>query len=114
MKIYWGHEMARKRRRFSREFKIEVIREIEQGAKQAEVCRKHGLHPVLVNKWRKTYHQYPETAFQGQGKQYKDEAKIAELEQLVGKLYVENEFLKKTLTNLEKHRKTEADQEDER
>ena len=106
--------MARKKRRFSSEFKIEVIREIEQGTKQAEVCRKHGLHPVLVNKWRKTYHQYPETAFQGHGKQYKDKAKIAELEHLVSKLYVENEFLKKTLMNLEKHRKTEADQEDER
>jgi len=104
--------MTGKRRRFSREFKIEVIREIEQGAKQAEVCRKHGLHPVLVNKWQKTYHQYPETAFKGNGKQYKDEAKIAELEHLVGKLYVENEFLKKTLMNLEKHRKTGEDQED--
>lgn len=68
--------MVRKRRSFSREFKIEVIREIEQGAKQAEVCRKHRLHPVLVNKWRKTYHQYPETAFQGNGKQYKDEISI--------------------------------------
>ncbi len=104
--------MARKRRTFSREFKIEVIREIEQGKKQAEVCRKHGLHPVLVNNWRKTYHQYPDTAFQGHGNQYKDEAKIAELEQLVGKLYVENAFLKKTLMNLEKHRKTEVETED--
>ena len=62
----------------------------------------------------KTYHQYPETAFQGNGKHYKDEAKIAELEHLVGKLYVENEFLKKTLTNLEKHRKTEAESENRR
>ena len=66
-----------------------------------------------MNKWCKTYHQYPETAFHGNGEQYKDEAKIAELEQLVGKLYVENEFLKKMLTNLEKHRKTKSDREDE-
>lgn len=106
--------MVKKRRIFSREFKIEVIREIEQGTKQAEVCRKHNLHPVLVNLWRKEYHQCPETAFQGQGKQYKDEAKIAELEQLVGKLYIENMFLKKTLTQLEKHQITEADQGEEK
>jgi len=103
--------MVRKKRRFSREFKIEVIREIEQGNKQAEVCRKHNLHPVLVNLWRREYHQYPETAFKEHGKLYKDEAKIAELEQLVGKLYIENEFLKKTLTQLEKHQKAEEDQE---
>ena len=97
--------MGKKRRRFSREFKIEVIREIEQGTKQAEVCRKHNLHPVLVNLWKREYHQSPETAFQGSGRLYKDEARIVELEQLVGKLYIENEFLKKTLTQLEKHGK---------
>lgn len=106
--------MVRKKRRFSREFKIEVIREIEQGTKQAEVCRKHNLHPVLVNLWRREYHQCPETAFQEHGKLYKDEAKIAELEQLVGKLYIENEFLKKTLTQLEKHQKTEENLEEVR
>jgi transposase len=106
--------MAKKRRRFSREFKIEVIREIEQGTKQAEVCRKHNLHPVLVNLWRREYRQCPDTAFQGHGRQYKDEAKIAELEQLVGKLYIENEFLKKTLTQLEKHNTKDEDQEIEK
>jgi len=104
--------MVRKRRIFSRDFKIEVIREIEQGTKQAEVCRKHNLHPVLVNLWRREYHQGPDSAFQEHGKQYKDEAKIAELEQLVGKLYIENEFLKKTLTILEKHQITEKNLEE--
>ena len=101
--------MVRKRRIFLRDFKIEVIREIEHGTKQAEVCRKHNLHPVLVNLWRSEYHQSPETAFQEHGKQYKNEAKIAELEQLVGKLYIENEFLKKTLIQLEKEETTEEE-----
>jgi transposase len=105
--------MVRKKRKFSREFKIEVIREIEQGTKQAEVCRKHNLHPVLVNLWRREYHQHPETAFQEHETLYKDEAKIAELEQLVGKLYIENEFLKKTLIQLEKNQETEKDMEEE-
>ena len=67
----------------------------------------------MVNLWRREYYQSPETAFQGHGKQYKDEAKIAELEQLVGKLYIENEFLKKTLMQLEKHGKTEEDLKEE-
>lgn len=102
--------MVRKRRIFSREFKIEIIREIEQGKRQAEVCRKHNLHPVLVNHWRREYHQHPDTAFQEHGKLYKDEAKITELEQLVGKLYIENEFLKKTLAQLEKQETTEEEE----
>ena len=103
--------MVRKRRIFSRDFKIEVIREIEQGTKQAEVCRKYDLHPVLVNLWRREYHQHPDTAFQEHGKHYKDESRIAELEQLVGKLYIENEFLKKTLTHLEKREASEEEEE---
>ena len=103
--------MVRKRRIFSRDFKIEVIREIEQGIKQAEVCRKYNLHPVLVNLWKREYRQHPDTAFQEHGELYKDEARIAELEQLVGKLYIENEFLKKTLTHLEKQEAAEEEEE---
>jgi transposase len=95
--------MVKKRRRFSREFKINVIREIEQGSTQASVCRKYDIHPVMVNRWRKEYEQYPGAAFGGEGNQYKEEARIAELERLVGKLYAENAFLKKVLSSLEKN-----------
>lgn len=60
--------MKRKRRTFSKDFKITVIKEIENEAKQAEVCQKYDLHPVLVNQWRKIYNKYPDTAFRGKGK----------------------------------------------
>jgi transposase-like protein len=53
--------MKRKRRRFSRESKISVLREIENGTKQAEVCRKHNIHPVMVSRWRKEYPKYSAT-----------------------------------------------------
>ena len=99
--------MKRKRRRFSREFKVGVLREIENGTTQAEVCRRHDIHPVLVNKWKKIYEKYPDTAFSGKGNLYKEDAKIAELERLVGKLYAENDFLKKVLSTLEKKAKEE-------
>ena len=101
-KTIWGYEMKRKRRRFSREYKISVLREIENGTTQAEVCRKHDIHPVLVNKWKKIYEKYPDTAFSGKGNLYKENARIDELERLVGKLYAENDFLKKILSTLEK------------
>lgn len=42
--------MVRKKRSFSREFKIEVIEENEQGIKQAEICRKYNLHLLLIKK----------------------------------------------------------------
>ncbi|ENO11921.1 transposase [Thermoplasmatales archaeon SCGC AB-539-C06] len=53
--------MVRKRRRFSREFKINVIGEIENGSKQAEVCRKYNISPVMVSRWRKWYQKYSVT-----------------------------------------------------
>lgn len=99
--------MKRNRRTFSREFKINVLREIGNGTKQAEVCRKYDVHPVMVNRWRKEYEKYPDTAFEGRGNLYKEDARIAELERLVGKLYAENTFLKKALSILEKRAREE-------
>jgi transposase len=99
--------MKRNRRTFSREFKINVLREIGNGTKQAEVCRKYDIHPVMVNRWRKEYEKYPDTAFEGRGNLYKEDARVAELERLVGKLYAENAFLKKALSILEKRAREE-------
>ncbi len=44
------------------------------------------------------YLKDPESAFSGNGNIYKEAAKNHELERLVGKLYAENEFLKKALS----------------
>ena len=70
----------RNRRTFSGEFKISVLREIENGTRPAEVCRKYDIHPVMVNRWRKEYEKYPDTAFGRRGNIYKEDARIAELE----------------------------------
>jgi transposase len=101
--------MKRKRRAFKREFKIKVLREIENGKSQAQVCREYDLHPIMVNRWRKEYTKYPDTAFKGRGNLYKEDARIAELERLVGRLYAENEFLKKALNTLEKRAQEERE-----
>ena len=93
--------MTRKRRSFTREFKLERIRELELGKSIVEIGRGHGIHPVLITRWKKEYYENPRQAFQGNGNIYKDEAKIAELERKIGQLYVENEFLKKALKTLE-------------
>ena len=58
------------------------------------------MHPSLVARWKREYLDNPEKAFNGPGHPYKDQARIAELERLVGRLYSENEFLKKTLETM--------------
>jgi len=92
--------MNKTRRRFTREFKISILTELETGKPLAQVARENEVHPTLVCRWRKEYRDDPQKAFKGNGKAYKEQAKIAKLERLVGQLYAENEFLKKALETL--------------
>jgi len=99
--------MTLKRRQFTKEFKLQVIREIEAGKSVAQAAREHQLHPNTIIKWRKLHQQYAERAFSGNGQTYKDEARIAELERMVGQLTMENSLLKKGLSRLEAYRQVQ-------
>jgi len=90
-----------KRRTFSREFKLRVIREVESGKSQAQVAREYQLSDQTIGKWRRQYRRYQDRAFAGRGHAYTDEARVNELERMVGRLTMENDFLKKLLQKLE-------------
>lgn len=90
-----------KRRSFSRDFKVSLLRELENGGSMAELCRMHAVHPSLLSKWRQEYNANPREAFSGCGNTYKLEARLAERERLIGELYAETAFLKKALIALE-------------
>ena len=96
--------MGKTRKSYTREFKISILRELEAGKNLAQLSRENNLHPSLISKWRREYDENPDSAFSGNGKTYKETARIQELERLVGQLYAENNFLKKALTILEKRR----------
>ena len=89
--------MSIKRRQFSREFKLQVIHEIQAGKSIAQASREHLVHPNTLGKWRAQHARYGLSAFAGNGVAYTQEATIAELERLIGQLTVENAFLKKML-----------------
>ena len=44
-----------KRRRFSEEQIIAVLKESEAGAKTDDLCRRHGVSPATFYNWRKRY-----------------------------------------------------------
>jgi len=88
------------RRSFSKEFKLQVIRDVDGGMSIAEAARVHDVHPETVRLWRKNEHKYVERAFAGNGRAYTDEAKIAQLERALGQMTLENALLKKALTLL--------------
>ena len=94
--------MAVKRRVFSREFKIQVLREIEAGKSQAQVAREHQINQQILTRWYREYREKRERAFPGKAwSQPSDAARIAELERMVGRLTMENVLLKKVLQQFE-------------
>jgi transposase len=93
--------MAQTRRKFTREFKFQVLREIDAGKTPAQVSREYEVHPTMVGQWRKAHAQYGDQAFAGNGRLYKDEARIAALERKVGQMTMENDLLKKALAALQ-------------
>ena len=93
--------MSLKRRRFTKEFKIKILREVAGGKSLAQASREYQLHPNTIRDWRKQHDRYGQRAFLGNGNAYKDEARIAELERMVGQLTMENALLKKVLQRLE-------------
>ena len=87
-----------KQRRFSNEFKRQVVEELLSGiSSSAQLCRRHNISSGLLYYWKK---QYTKGGFGNEPTQEAAQAeKIRQLEQMVGKLALENEFLKKALQN---------------
>jgi len=85
-------------RKHSREFKLQVVRQVASGEKRpAQVCREHGLAESLLARWRTEYAERGEVAFSP--KQLSDvealQVRIADLERFCGQLAHENALLKK-------------------
>ncbi len=80
--------------------KLSVLTELEAGNTLAQVARGNEVHPNTLTRWKREYSADPENAFKGNGRTYKEDARIAKLERLVGQLYAENKFLKKALETL--------------
>ena len=85
------------RRKFTAQFKAKVVLELLSGAKTpAQVCREHGIRDSLLYRWRKEFLERAHTVFEERNKsQPAHEARIAELERMVGRLTVELEATKK-------------------
>ena len=83
-------------RSFSIEFKRQIIEELLSGtSRSAQLCRRHNISASLLYHWKK---QYSRGKFNNEPTEegaLKD--RIEKLERLVGKLTLENEFLKKGL-----------------
>lgn len=88
-------------RTFTREFKIDLCRQVQSGQKRpAQLCREHQLAEGLLLRWRREFEQRGEAAFSAKGAAEASptallERKVAELERFCGQLSLENALLKK-------------------
>jgi transposase-like protein len=84
------------RRQFSPEFKAKVVLEVLSGHKSAaQVCREYQLKPTLFDRWKKHFLASAPQLFAREQMLDPAEARIAELERVVGKLTLELEVAKK-------------------
>ncbi len=86
----------RNQRSFSVDFKRQIVEELLSGeSRPAQLCRRHNISSSLIYHWKK---QYSRGKFNNEPTA---EAaltdRIEKLERLVGRLTLENEFLKKGL-----------------
>ena len=89
-----------KRRKFTPEFKAEVVLEALSGqSSQAELCRRHNLNENQLSQWKRQLLENASTLFDSTDKQSSEvsEERIAHLEQLVGRLTVALDIEKKAL-----------------
>ena len=94
--------MSLKHRKFDREFKLQVCREMEAGVKtRARIGREYELSEGLAGKWLEEYRRNPSGCFTGSGHQVdRREARISQLEAALGRMVMENELLKKVTARL--------------
>lgn len=87
-------------KRYTKDFKQKVLRQIDQGESPSAVARRFAVSRQLIYEWQQ---RQRDGTLQDPGLQREAQLdrQVAELERKVGRLTMENEFLKKTLECLE-------------
>ena len=88
--------MADRRRRYTREFKLEAVRLSQQpGVTLTELAQELGIRSEMLYRWRKEANADPAQSFPGQGSLKERDQELEKLRKQVTRLKAENAFLKK-------------------
>lgn len=87
------------RKKFSAEFKAKVaIEALKEQKTVAELALQYDIHPTQIQTWKKHFIENSSLAFSGkQTGDRENEANESRLYEQIGKLQVQNEWLKKKL-----------------
>lgn len=95
--------MKNTRRKFTSDFKAKVVLEsLTERMPLHELANKHDIHPNVISNWKREFIQKAASVFDGENRSGSsaDEKELEKLYAQIGKLKVENDFLKKVSTML--------------
>lgn len=93
-----------KRRRFTAEAKVQILREhLENNVSISDLAKKHDIHPVVIHRWKKELFENALNGFSGEhkkrkGKSRKEEQlenKVSKMQEVITELSTEVVDLKK-------------------
>ena len=88
--------MSNQAKKYTPQFKAKVVLELLRGEKtQTEISRVHGVHRSVLTRWQNEFLERASSVFGEVGQASEVESRIAELEQMVGKLTMQLEIAKK-------------------
>jgi transposase len=90
------------RRKFTPEFKVEVVLELLAGVKSSAArCREHQIAPSVLADWKASFLARASSLFKNpEPHEAQGATRVAELERLVGRLTLENDILTKATSLL--------------
>ena len=85
----------KKPKQYSAKFKFTVVLEALKGEKaEAEIARAYGVHPVTLSRWKKQCVEHGAEVFGGSEEVKAYEARISQLERMLGQKKVELALLR--------------------
>ena len=86
------------RKTYSPEFKHDAVRlVVEERHPLTEVARNLGVHPSLLQRWKKALAEDAKGAFPGRGQRNERDAELADLKRQLARARQERDILKKAL-----------------
>ena len=96
--------MAQARRHYDGEFKFSCVLQVLSGQKSVgQLSREHSIKDSVISRWRQRFLEVGPGVFETGNAHAEEEARIAELERLVGRLMLELDAARKVSSWLNHH-----------
>lgn len=90
--------MKKSRRKFTSAFKTQVVLELlKERNTLSEIAEKYEVYPTVISKWKTEFLEKASTVFEVEKEKSKESLDSEDLYKEIGKMKVENDWLKKKL-----------------